>query len=224
MKGLKYLVVLLFIASCSCAQQREERNLPEFRGLGINGNFTVTLVKSKTSKVLVESSAPLDKIVTEVNNGILNISLKKNSFSGGKITIYYVNNLESISLNGSAEVRGMDLMDPENLEVSVRGSGDIFLNALKVKQLSASVAGSGDIKLKGSSEQADFSVAGSGDINAFDFETVNANISIAGSGDVTANVTGNINVTIAGSGDVIYKGNPKVGKVSIAGSGSFVKQ
>ena len=64
-------------------------------------------------------------------------------------------------------------------------------------------------------------IAGSGDADLSALNGDEVTVSIAGSGDAKVTARQSLSVSIAGSGDVVYGGDTKVIRRSVAGSGSL---
>jgi hypothetical protein len=109
------------------------------------------------------------------------------------------------------------------VELSLRGSGTIDADVGTAKGLELSLAGSGDAVAKGKVQSCELEVAGSGSIDASALGCDLADTEIKGSGDVKLGTVKDLAVEIKGSGDVSYKGEPKMSKVDIKGSGSIKK-
>jgi hypothetical protein len=225
-----FAALLIMVAVFVQAQTTVERNLGSFKSVSTSGSFDVILKKGDVEKVVIKAKnkEEIEKLKTEISGDELKIYPKGNFWSWGdsdsyQIIVYY-KSLESIECSGSANVVGDDLIEGDNVKISLSGSGDIKLKKVEAKSLKLSVAGSGDIKVTGRALTEDLNIAGSGDISAFDLVAEKCNASIAGSGDIRLYASKNLKVSIAGSGDVFYKGEAKIDNFSVAGSGEIHRQ
>ncbi len=225
-------VSILFLTSCNAQKYgrikgsgniiNETRNVGSFEKVAVSGSFDVFLVKGNEGKldIKIEDNL-LAYLVTEVDNGKLKIKWKKgtsiNTRKAVIITVYF-KDIEAVSLSGSGDIIGKDLIKSNNFEVAVAGSGDIKLN-VKTNEMDAAISGSGDIDLEGSSENFTAAIAGSGDIDAVNLKTDKAELRISGSGGITITVLNELIAKISGSGDIKYKGNPKIEDIKVSGSG-----
>lgn len=225
-------VSILFLTSCNAQKYgrikgsgniiNETRNVGSFEKVAVSGSFDVFLVKGNEGKldIKIEDNL-LAYLVTEVDNGKLKIKWKKgtsiNTRKAVILTVYY-KDIEAVSLSGSGDIIGKDLIKSNNFEVAVAGSGDIKLN-VKTNEMDAAISGSGDIDLEGSSENFTAAIAGSGDIDAVNLKTDKAELRISGSGGITITVLNELIAKISGSGDIKYKGNPKIEDIKVSGSG-----
>jgi len=206
----------------------QDRHLTGFNAVDASGSFDVYIVQNGTESVRVEAPADIiDKIVTEVEGGVLQIHNKNNSgwnWSGithKKVAVYVsVKDINSIGITGSGDVFFKEGIKANSLKIRVSGSGDVF-GKVDVKSLEASISGSGDMKLSGRAETSAIRVSGSGDFTAKDLATVNTSVHVSGSGDASVNVSDSLDASVSGSGDVSYTGGAQHVVKSKSGSGDI---
>lgn len=202
----------------------DSREVGSFDNIGVSGSFDVDLVKGKEGKIEIKIEKNLlPYLITEVKDGELKIKWKKGTnirtHKGVHLTVYF-NSIDGVTLSGSGDIVGKDLIESNNFNVAISGSGDINLN-LKVKTMESRISGSGDLTFKGSAKSFTSSVSGSGDIEAYALQTDKANIKVSGSGDMTISVKNELYARVSGSGDISYKGNPAKEDVKVSGSGNI---
>ena len=231
------ILIGLFLCFTANAQSRVKGNgvmstktimVADYHKINVSGFYDVELYAGKpgTITVLGESNL-LDFVKVEVDNKGLVIGTKtgnKISPSRGKTITIKVpfENLDSIGLTGSGDIKNKDQIKTTNLELTLTGSGDVKLN-INATAVNATLTGSGDIDLKGKSNDIICKVTGSGDIDASELECLNANATVSGSGDCKVYCTENLTARVSGSGDIEYKGNPKKKDTKSSGSGSIKK-
>lgn len=206
-----------------------DRHLSGFNGINVAGSFDVFITQGATESVKVEApSNVIDKILTEVNGGILKIYSKHDNFNWGnwwgnhkKIAIYVTTkDLNAISLTGSGDVSFREGFTTNILRLRISGSGDMS-GKLQVKTLESSISGSGDMKLSGRAESSTVSLVGSGDYMARNLETSSTAIRLTGSGDAYINASDKVDAAVHGSGDIHCSGKPKNVSQSKSGSGDI---
>lgn len=152
--------------------------------------------------------------------------LNKVEFAGsGKFTVaspLTTTNLD-VSLAGSGNVFLEDTTRAQKVSVDMAGSGKFTANYIESNELGAKIAGSGAIALAGKVHTFSLDIAGSGDVSAFDCEIYDFTSNIAGSGKVDVTVTNSIKSSVAGSGKIRYKGPATQIESSNMGSGSVTK-
>ena len=213
----------------SHARETEDRHLSGFHAIQVSGSFDVYITQSGEESVKVEApSDKMDRVVTEVEDGVLKIYNKHDSGWGGwngngsnKIKVYVsAKSLNQLSVSGSGDAYFKDGLSGDDMKIGVSGSGDV-LGKVDFKTLDCHISGSGDMKLSGHAENSNISVSGSGDYNAKAVTTTSTTVHVSGSGDAAIDVSTNLDASVSGSGDVSYSGNPHNVVKSKSGSGDI---
>ncbi len=231
-----FISALLSLSFISCAQETVKGNgnidtqirnvSSKFDAVGTSGAYEVVINDApQDGKIKLEGDANiLDKINVEVKGNTLvletkngfNLSFKKPV----KITLN-AQNLKSLALSGSGNMKANGIQKVEEFSVAVSGSGNIDAK-VSAKKVSTAISGSGDINLEGNTDLLIVGTSGSGDVNAFKLNVKDAEIGVSGSGDTELTISGNLTGAVSGSGDIKYKGNPSKIKVQSAGSGDVI--
>jgi hypothetical protein len=168
-----------------------DRHLSGFGAVDVAGSFDVFITQGSTESVKVEAPADMmDRIITEVNGGVLKIYNKHDTFNWSdmfghhkKIAVYVTaKDLNAINLTGSGDVFFKDGITTNALKLHVSGSGDMN-GRVEVKTLESDLTGSGDMKISGHATGSTVSVVGSGDFTARSLVTVSTSVRVSGSGD-----------------------------------------
>ncbi|MFD0763888.1 head GIN domain-containing protein [Mucilaginibacter lutimaris] len=228
MKKFKALLVAaaLVVTAGLAKADTQDRHLTGFTSVAVAGSYDVFITQGSSESVKVDAPANvIDKIITEVQGGVLKIYTKEgtnwNWSMGNKKMIVYVSikDVNAVSLAGSGDVVFKDGLRATSLKIKLTGSGDIT-GKVDVKNLESSIGGSGDITLSGRADNSVVSVVGSGDFTGQNLVTTNTQVKVAGSGDARVNANDKIEASVVGSGDVHYTGSAKNISSSKAGSGS----
>lgn len=139
-----------------------------------------------------------------------------------KVTVDVVR-LQAVSMAGSGDLQVQALKTPA-LKVSLAGSSDVGIAGLATEALELSVSGSSDIVAAGRAATLRLGIAGSGDAKMRDLQADDVTVSIAGSGNAEVHADRSLEVRAAGSGHVVWRGAATQVKQRIAGSGSVTKQ
>jgi|SRR5690606_18176350 len=226
-KNLLLIILLAFSASIVHAQHIEERSLSDFTKIKTGGSWDVILKKGVTPEVKLEAkNFNLDRVITEVNNGTLDIHLEKGNYRNVDLTVYVTFvDLEQIHSGGSGNFKVLSDLIADDLKINLSGSGDASFKNLEADELHLTMSGSGNVEVKeGTVEKIHVEQSGSGNFKAIGLETEEAEIRKSGSGDVSLAVNQNLSVRSSGSGNVEYDGNPEMNDIRISGSGRVVKK
>lgn len=212
----------------------ENRNIKDFDKIYIEGCPTVYYVQGSKPCVEVKADkAIISNIKTIVEGNTLSISYKNKSYGGfsfnenidNAMTIYVTSpDITGIILEGSGEFISEKKIDTDNMNIQLKGSGDININSIICDRISTSLVGSGDIDVKSTDAlKADIELVGSGDIDMSLANTRNTNIILKGTGDIDVNFYNciSVNSQLKGSGDIELKGNIENLTKDALGSGEY---
>lgn len=209
--------------------------LPEFKAIYNNSNYTVYLKQTNKQEVNVEALTEIYELTNIfVENGVLMINIDRKPENPNKsiwakiddiklnptMKLYVsVKNVNDLQVNGAGKIISENSLAAPTLNLSIGGSGSMDLD-IKGDQVKAEVSGSGKMGIKGYATNLEGVVSGSGAINAFNCPLDKATIKVSGTGLAELNVTDTIIATVVGSGSVKHKGNTKNATKKIYGSGT----
>ncbi|RFZ95845.1 DUF2807 domain-containing protein [Mucilaginibacter conchicola] len=227
MRTLKtFLMAAALVATAGLVKAEvQDRHLSGFNAVDVAGSYDVVITQGSSESVKVDApSDVINKIITEVNGGVLKIYTKSGTswnWTGNKKMIVYVGikDVNAVSLAGSGDVMFKNGLKASSLKLKLTGSGDLT-GKVDVTNLESSIGGSGDITISGRADNSTVSVVGSGDFTGQNLATQNTQVKVAGSGDARVNVGEKLDAAVVGSGDVHYTGSVKNVSTSKAGSGS----
>lgn len=201
----------------------ETRNVGNFNAIKSSGSIDIEITSGDTYSVSVEDDENiLPVIITEVENGTLNVTYKDNTSINNDHAKVYIQtpSLEKVISSGSANIIIIDAIKNNNqIEVSVSGSGNIE-GGVDAPKINASIGGSGNINLKGRTKDFEAKVSGSGDLDCSGLQSENTTVSVSGSGNAHVFASVHLTARASGSGDVRYRGNPSSPEIHSSGSGS----
>jgi len=227
---------LLIIASFSFAQTTKKiLELPEFKSIYVNSNYTVYIKQTNKQEVTVEALTEIWELTTvKVENGVLLINVERkpdnpNKSIWAKIDdikvkptmklMVSVKNINELQVNSGGKIISENSIASDYIALSVSGSGGIDLD-LKGNNLKTEISGSGNVTLKGYAATNDITVSGSGTMNAFACELETAKVKMSGSGNCELTVSGTLDAVVLGSGTIKHKGNTKNVSKKVYGSGA----
>jgi hypothetical protein len=230
-------LLLMVLALCTILNAQKTVNDPNaqvrsvsgFHGVSVSGSIELFLTQGKEESVVISADDTniRDKVITEVDGGILRIYLeRKNKIqidwpNKNRIRAYVsVKDIDYLSSSGSGKLHVEGNIKADKLKVDMSGSGNLE-GAFTMKEFSLGISGSADADIKGTAEKSEFHISGSGNIKSYDFSTEYCNASISGSGNVRVTVTKELSAHISGSGSVFIKGDGLIRDYSASGSGKF---
>ncbi|UCC45887.1 MAG: DUF2807 domain-containing protein [Candidatus Zixiibacteriota bacterium] len=180
----------------------EERIVDSFQRIKSSGSFDIEVKVGEEQTVTVWFDDNLiEYVITEVRRGTLEIRTERSysSYDGCRIQI----TVESLE------------------EVSLSGSGNIYVENLAGDEFVCTVSGSGDLTAEGEVNELEIKVSGSGEVDARDLKAREAYVRVSGSGDVDVWATESLTGRVSGSGDITYYGNPEDVSTRVSGSGDI---
>ncbi|MBK5279419.1 MAG: DUF2807 domain-containing protein [Bacteroidia bacterium] len=236
MKSLN--LVFLFILTASIALQAQVTKkileLPEFKSIYVNSNYTIYLKQTNKQEVSVEALTEIYELTTiVVENGVLMVNVDRKPETANKSVwskiddikinpamklMVSIKNINELQVNGGGKIVSENSIASDYLSLSVAGSGSIDLD-IKGNNLKTEIGGAGNISLKGYASSNDIQLSGSGNLKAFGCELESAKIKVSGSGSAELTVSTSLDAVLMGSGSVKHKGNTKSVTKKVYGSG-----
>jgi hypothetical protein len=116
----------------------------------------------------------------------------------------------AVRVNGSGDFISTDLIDTDNMNITLRGSGDINIDKLLCDRCDVELIGSGDIDLpEVEAKETSAVLVGSGDIKMGLSKVADTRLSLKGSGDIKVDFSEgcrSVDCTVNGSGDIGLSG------------------
>lgn len=204
-------ILLLFLMGTTVQAQTETRKPGHFTGINSYGSWDVIITIGDVDQVkLVSKGFALSEVITEIEDGKLEIELKDDDDDNSDFTVYVtIKKLESLALAGSGRVMVRSDVYADEFSIGQAGSGNVELEMLHAKSLNIGMSGTGNVVIsKGKAEDVNIGQVGSGDFKGIDLVCGDVKIGKAGSGDIHIGIEGELNVGSVGSGNVYYNGNP----------------
>jgi flagellar motor switch/type III secretory pathway protein FliN len=228
-------VLCLLVQAAFSQVTKKALELPEFKSIYVNSNYTVYLKQTNKQEVTVEAMTDIYSVTDiKVVDGVLMINIERKPESPNKslwakiddiklnptMKLYVtMKNIEELQVNGGGKIIAENSLATGDLKLAVNGSGGMDID-LKGDMVKAEVTGSGSIALRGYATSLDALISGAGTINGFNCPMENAKVKVSGSGICELNVSTTIDAVVAGSGLVKHKGNTKNAQKKIYGTGS----
>lgn len=237
MKAVTTFLMAVTVAGTSLAQvTKKTLELPEFKSIYVNSNYTVYLKQTNKQEVKVEALAEIyEATEIKVEDGILMINVERKPESPNKslwakiddiklnptMKVYVsVQDVNALQVNGRGKIVSENSIASDDLEIGLTGSGSMEID-VKGKKITTDISGSGTIQLKGYATSNTISLSGAGILNGFSCELENATVKVGGSGIAEITVSENLEAQMMGSGAIKHKGNTKKVTRKVYGSGSI---
>ena len=228
---------LIIISNLAVAQvTKKPIELPEFKSIYVNSNYTVYLKQTNKQEVTVEALTEIFTLTDiKVENGVLMINVDRKPDNPNKsiwakiddiklnptMKLYVsVKNINELMINGGGKIISENSIAATVLTLAVNGNGSMDLD-LKGDIIKAEVTGSGSLSLRGYATSIEGLVSGPGSINAFNCPMESAKIRVSGAGLCEVNITNNIDALVLGNGQIKHKGNTKTATKKVYGSGTI---
>lgn len=221
------MVLMLFLMGSTAHAQTETRTPGDFTKIESKGSWDVIVSIGDRDEVkLVSKGFDLDNVITEVEDGKLEIKLEKGRYNNVNFTAYVtVRELEALGLSGSGDMEVESDISSRTFSIGSSGSGNIHLKNLEARTLSVGMSGSGKVIIEGgSSETANIGQSGSGSFDALNLMAGDVKIGKSGSGSTSIGVEGDLKVASSGSGNVYIQGDPESQSIASSGSSKVIRK
>jgi hypothetical protein len=233
------IVSLLLLSAASIAFSQTTKKvleLPDFKSIYVNSNYTVMLKQTNKQEVTVEALTEIyEASEIKVDNGVLMINVERKPDSPNKsiwskiddikvsptMKIYVsMKNVTELQVNGGGKILSENSIASDYITLGVSGSGSLDVD-IKGNTVKAEVSGSGNLTLRGYATSLDASLSGSGNLKGFECPVETGKVRVSGSGSAEINVSNSLEAYVHGSGNVKHKGNTKTLTKKVYGSGTI---
>lgn len=235
MKNILIILFLLVSSVVSGQNTKKTIELPEFKSIYNNSNYSIYLKQTNKQEVAVEALTEIfDVTEIKVENGVLIVNVDRKPDNQSKSVwakiddikinptmklIISMKSIQELQVNGGGKIIAENSLASDKLSLVVTGSGGLDLD-VKGNEIDGEVSGSGNIAIKGYATSLNVLMSGSGAFNGFNCELESAKVKMSGSGACELNVTGSLDAFVSGSGTLKHKGNTKNVIRKIYGSGT----
>ena len=209
----------------------QPRNVKDFHAISISNGIDLYLTQGIGESVAVSASSSeyRDKIITEVDGGVLKIYLEKtyaNGFSWGshKLKAYVsAKVLDQLNASGGSDVFFETVINSDKLGIGLSGGSDLK-GAVKIHDLTLPQTGGSDVNISGSVVNLNVNASGGSDLDGYDLVTEVTAIHASGGSDAHITVNKELTADASGGSDIHYKGNGIVKDMHSSGSSSVSKK
>ena len=208
------------------------RKVGSFHSIKTADGIDLVLTQGNEEGLAVSASKEeyRNRIVTKVENGVLNLYYEKNGddrdrfWSNRKLKAYIsFRQLKELHASGGSDIKVDGSLKSDRLVLRIGGGSDLEAN-VDCASLEIEASGGSDVDLSGKAGKLQLSVSGGSDFKGFEFAADNADINASGGSDVAITVNRELTADTSGGSDLNYRGNATVVKTSSSGGGSVHKR
>lgn len=228
-KIIGVLLVITFLSSClniNANIVEEERTVGSFSGVSSCCGIDVYITEGSSSTIRVQAdNAIINDIVTKVKDGVLDISLKNNTFNKklmkGKMVVYIsAKDLSSIHASSSSKIKGSGKFRGKDVAIHASSAGEIALE-LTAENITCKVSSGANVTVKGTASYANISASSGSDARMKEMIVNRADVSTSSGSDAKIWVKENIKARASSGSSISYYGNPTDKDVSSSSGASI---
>ena len=207
------------------AEVREAKN---FHAIQLSSAFDVYISQGNEESVAVSASEEKYKneIEVKVDDGVLKIGMKKNSWlkkwNTGKMKLKaYISfkHINRLDVSGACDVNIKGIIKEDVLKVELSGASDVD-GEFDVKKLDLHLSGASDMTIYGSATNLSIDASGASSFKGFDFKTDFCNAEVSGASSVRITVNKELSAKASGASDVKYQGEGLIRDIKTSGASS----
>lgn len=205
----------------------QKRTVNGFHAIRISNGIDLYLSQGEEAvAVSAVSVSDRDKIITEVENGVLLVHLPEEGIHWGswgdrKLKAYVsVKQLDALKASGGSDVYIESILRADKLDLSLSGGSDLK-GKMTVGELSIVQSGGSDIYLGGEVTRLSVQASGGSDFHGYELMAGDCHVEAHGGSDIQITANKELSVSASGGSDVYYKGNAQVRDQHASGSSSI---
>jgi len=181
----------------------EQRTVPEFSGILVNGSAEVVITQEPNQSLRVEADDNIiGRVKTRIQAGNLVVELEPGSYHHTTVRIH-------------ASMRAIHFLE-------CAGAADFSVTGpIATDVIECRISGAGHYELHGTADEQTIAISGAGEVHNFGLTTRNSTVTISGTGNVEVHASDRLDASISGTGSIAYAGNPRTVHQSIQGIGNI---
>lgn len=234
MQTIKQFTLLLFctvfiqataLQANQTSNSRQTRQVTAFHGVSVSSGIDLYLTQKNIEEIVVEADADeLDKIITKVEDGILKIYIKEQSWFNMnwkkdpvKVFVSF-KTLDKLEASAGSDINAEGVLKLDKLNMDASSGSDIKLE-LEANELNVESSSGSDISLKGKASIMQANASSGSDINAGELQTKKCTASVSSGSDIQVYVIDELDANASSGGDITYSGNPKTKDINESSGG-----
>ncbi|HWK04406.1 MAG TPA: head GIN domain-containing protein [Puia sp.] len=205
----------------------QKRAITGFHAIRISNGIDLYLSQGEEAvAVSAASVSDRDRIITEVENGVLQVHLPEEEMHWGsrgdrKLKAYIsVKQLDALKASGGSDVYIETALRSDKLDLGLSGGSDLK-GKMMVRELTIEQSGGSDIYLGGEVTRLSVHASGGSDFHGYELVAGDCRVEASGGSDIQITANKELSVTASGGSDVYYKGDAQVRDQHASGSSSI---
>jgi len=238
MKNILLLAAFMMACLSSFAQNEktirdnnaQKRDVKGFHAIHISGGIDLYLSQGDEAvAVSAAAVADRDRIVTEVENGVLQVHMANDGLHWGswgdrKLKAYIsFKQLEALKASGGSDIYIENGIRTDKLDLGLSGGSDLK-GKMTVRELSVIQSGGSDIYLGGEVAHLSVHASGGSDFHGYDLLSDECRVEASGGSDIQITASKELSINASGGSDVYYKGAALIRDQHSSGSSSITKK
>jgi len=176
------LMIIPFFSSAQ-TENKTIRELESFNRLIIGGYYKVNLYVGEPRIEIYATESLAEKIITKVQNEVLQISNKPISQRNPIQIDLYGPSIIDYDVNGAVLLQTKSIQTPERLAIELGGAANMFLE-IETSDVYAVLSGASILELKGQANNLDVKAKGAAIIKTSQLQVANSDVVLSGSAGV----------------------------------------
>lgn len=209
---MKTIFAITALISLQFASAQKTVKLEDFKSITVGSEIKIDMVKGNENKLVFNGGEAFD---VQYNNGGV-------AFEGeGSATLYFKNELESITIGSDAEVSGKDEIKGKHFNLTAGSDSEVALN-LNVQELHVTAGSDSKVSLSGKAGSMRATVGSDGAYHTEELKVGDVTVNLGSDAEGTVYSNGIVNANVGSDGSLKVYGKPK--KVNeIKGSDASIK-
>lgn len=219
MKTIAILSFLFVVATTGLyasgsGSNRQTRPVKGFHGISVSTGIDLYLTQKNVEEVVVEADSDnLDKIITEVEGGILKIYIKEKSFlnfnlkqSTRKVYVSF-REIDQLFASAGSDVVSESPVKLDRLSLDASSGSDVRLE-LEASEINVESSSASDVTLKGKTNVFRANASSGSDITASDLYAQKCFATSSSGSDIRVYASDELTANASSGSDITYLGNP----------------
>ena len=182
----------------------------DFTKIQVGQGIQLHITQEDNLSLVVKADENLHKLIeTEVRNGVLKISSKRNIRRAKSKKVYLsAPNINAIKATSGSDVVTENTINANEFEAHVSSGADARID-VNADTVNSSASSGADLKIKGTANYYTAKASSGSSIRAYSLESKNATVKASSGANIDVHAIESLNAKASSGGDIDYRGNPK---------------